>query len=426
MLDALLPVPNANIRKQATFLAADAKFELGEDDHIAKKYGELLCFLVNAGVAEKNLPFQTVSGFLCNAVYKIRETGVLKRMAINTLAIIHLRGDHVGDVEQNAEVGQGWLAKIKNGQSLDLTPTQIINLASLLSVPIGLFFEDFDDNPAGLRLAMEAIPSPDAEDHDEENTADRVTEDLALPPESSSHFVVALAPVQTESPGEAVQATVEEAPVSDTSPQPPDSTATIVVSGLLPKASPDTIARNVRAAAKRGEVTLTELQAVAGIENRSHLVNIEKGSGAFTVNELAKMAEKLGVEVSVFYTGEGLGRFHKRPKSAGPGMTLVVVGAKKLLSPPISQETRDEFFRGRCLHDDVEVTPGHKIGELLSAARSSGPVDWYTLWLSVTAEGAEYQKKFDIVLAFAKPWGQTMRAEFLTHLHAGMFPALVE
>lgn len=423
MLDALLPVPNANIRKQATFLAADAKFELGEDDHTAKKYGELLCFLVNAGVAEKNLPFQTVSGFLCNAVYKIRETGVLKRMAINALAIIHLRGDHVGDVEQNIEVRQGWLAKIKNGQPLDLTPTQIINLASLLSVPIGLFFEDFDDNPAGLRLAMEAIPSPDAEDHDEEDTADRVTEDLALPPESSSPFVVALAPVQPEPPGEAVQATVEEAPVSDTSPQPPDPTATIVVSGLLPKASPDTIARNVRAAAKRGEVTLTELQAVAGIENRSHLVNIEKGSGAFTVNELAKMADRLGVEVSVFYSGEGLDRFRKRPK-VGPGSSLVVVGAKKLLLPPISEENRQEFFRGRCLRRGLEIAEGGDISNILAAAGSKEPVDWNTLWRTDTKEGVVYQALCDSILKKTQPMGDLVKADFLSLLHAGMFPAL--
>lgn len=419
MLDTSSLIPDETTRKQATLLAQGAGFILGEDDHNPTKYGELLCHLLVAGTDEKSISFLTVSRFVLGRVYKIREPKVLKRIAVNILAIIHWRDERVGEIEQDADVKQGSLAKIKDGKPLDLTPTQIVNFAVALRVPIGLFFEDFDNNPAGLRQAMKATPPPADEDDDA-----AVEEPVSLS-EPASPFMVLTASIAPEPLVGVEQPAMEETPMPDAS-QLPEPPATITVSELLPKVPPATIARNVRAVAKQAGVTLTDLLKVIGVRNRRHLENIEKGEGAFSSDELIKMAEKLGVDAGIFYTGEGLDRYHKRPKTAGPGSSLVPIGAKKLPLPPISEEIRDDFFKSRCLHDDVEVTTGHKIGELLAAARSRDPVDWYTLWITVTVEGAEYQKKFDLVMALTKPWGQTMRAEFFTHLHAGMFPALGE
>lgn len=412
MLDVSM-TPDQTTRKQAIFLAEVSKFTISESDHNAVRYGELLCHLLVEGTDEKSISFLTVSRFVLDRVYKIRDSNILKRMAINALAIIHQRGELVGDIEEDSDIKLGHLAKIKDGKPLDLTPTQILNLAVLLRVPIGLFFEDYDNNPIGLRQAIDGISLSGI------NDVVVKTEDNSVhysAPETPFGILAAEILPELSRAIKTGELIMSDTALFDSGVVSPDSKITQQV-------SPATVVRNIRAAAKRAEIILSDLLMVIGVSNRRHFENVEKGEVVLTLDELTKFALKLGVEVDIFYTGEGLERFYKRPKSAGTGSSLVPVGAKKLILPPLSSENRDDFFRDRCLHNDVEVTDGHRIGELLTAARSRDPIDWYTLWLSVTVEGVAYQKKIDGVLALTKPWGVVMKVDFISALHTALWPS---
>ncbi len=160
--------------------------------------------------------------------------------------------------------------------------------------------------------------------------------------------------------------------------------------------------------------------AVVDITNRRHLENIELGKESpFSAAQLALIAERLGVAVTVLYTGEGL-----RPKRAsdqGKRTALVPIGTKTLPLPPVSHERRQELFRERCLRRTTEVAEGRSLGELLEAAREIEKTDWYMTWRTVTKEGAGYSHNVERIVAMAKPWGDIMKAAFLEELHQRFF-----
>lgn len=144
---------NDGIKRQATSLAELASMEV---EHSVVGYAKLLCELVSdiSGGHEERTEFQNVCRFVCVGSYHLSDKAVQKRVAENALATIHALGRMVGDVEDMADMPNGRLARVKGGVAYDISPVQVVYLANELAVPVGHFFERFEDRPELLRQAL--------------------------------------------------------------------------------------------------------------------------------------------------------------------------------------------------------------------------------------------------------------------------------
>ncbi len=344
-------------------------------------------------------PFAQVSTHLCNFIYDLRDAQMKKRVAATALAVAHVREYPAQDVEERTGLHRGLLARLKSGQPLTITPVQVVALAADLEVALDILFRDFTNQPEELRRELAAVLD------------DPVSDDPVAP------TVFAASPVVELSQPAAASAPIEEEEVVMEVVARADVPAAIAPPGEVAARQ---VALNVRAHAKQAKVGLAELLKSVGIKNRLHLENIVRGTEpALTDSQLAVFAEKLGMSVAALRSGEGLSAPARRKRVSTTA--LVPVGAKALLLPPLTSERRNGFFRERCLRRNVELADGRQFGELLEAAANPDQVDWYTLWSTVTKEGAAFRLNLERILQMAKPWGDVMRSAFIEETHKQLF-----
>ncbi len=398
---------DGTMRKAAGYLAGEAKFDL--TDHTPEQYDMLLRAVAQLGGGIANsIDFKNLARQICTRFHGSGRPETRKLMATNALAICHLLGKRVGDLEDEVEMRGGLLAKIKGGAPVELTPVNIVNLASALGVPISLLRDDFANQPEELKrrlVACGALKLGEVQSVVEPTAPVAVTRPAEVIQPVPPPVIAAVAPP--------VVAVVEE-----DSPPEPAPPVTVAKPALLTMAE---VAGNIRHLAKQQKLSLTNLLSIIGINNRRHLENVEKGDATFSQEELEKVAVKLGVEVGVL-TSVVTFSAAQRPKGAETAKALVPVGAKKLPLPPLTDEFRQNYFRGRCLRKGVEMAEGHHVDELLAAAGSVEPVDWCLLWRDSTKEGESYRRNLEAVSKMFRPWGDVLKSQFLEELHTAMWP----
>jgi transcriptional regulator with XRE-family HTH domain len=384
-------LPPEAIQRNATYLAGQLKIEL--KTHSATAYATLLGRFSNElpGQENGNMAFNSVADYI-GKIYDLRNHTVLRRVATNTLLVVHHQGHQTAEIEREAELSPGTLAKVKSGSPLAIKTSQVIILSSLLSIPFDLLFEDFTNRPNDLFQAIAAAAQSEGEEADDDDDRSAVGAVEEVVECGQGDLALAL-----------VSAGVVSEATDLSSPVPP---------------SPSLVASRVRAAAKKVKMSLTDLLAKIGVNNRRHLEQIEKGEGAFTVDQLATMAVALGVEASSFLTGEGLDVREKSVKRAS-GTGSKEVGLLHL--PSIKADARTDYFKARCLSRTVDLVDGADWREFLFATQSPD-ADWFQLWSVSTKQGADFMANIQKVAKATKPMGDIMKVEFMKLLYRELFP----